>query len=135
MEKFVVFENMDDLDKEKIGFLIKPEKQNFGKVIIHEGDPINHMFLVERGQFELNKKIYFKNKETKFQQEIDTEKILYTKYFAEKGASSILSSKFKNILLDKPINYEKFKALVKGYTKISNRMICFGQYEIFGLVE
>lgn len=135
MEKFVIFENMDDLDKEKIGFLIKPEKQHFGKVIIHEGDPINCMYLVERGQFELSKTIYFKNKETRFQQEVDTDKILYSKYFAEKGVSGILSSKFENILLDKSIDYEKFKTSVKGYTKILNRMLCFGQYEIFGLVE
>ena len=78
------FDKLDKRTQEKTWTLMKQNPIKFGKLLLKEGDPITHIYFIINGQFELNKTIYFKNKEAKFRSEIDEENIQYTKYFYQR---------------------------------------------------
>ena len=43
------------ITKEKLWFILKPCKYNYGQIVINEGEELKNIYLVENGEFELTK--------------------------------------------------------------------------------
>ena len=59
---------------------MKPISLMIGKDLIREGDLVKHTYLVAQGEFEVTKMMYYTNKDLRFNQEIDFENIMYSKF-------------------------------------------------------
>lgn len=57
LSSFPFFSGMTRITKEKLGFLLKKVKYAIGQNVITEGEDLNDFYLIESGEFEINKTV------------------------------------------------------------------------------
>ena len=102
-------------------FLIQPEEYTIGQNVICEGEVVKHVYLVDSGEFEVTKSLYFEKEATKLmKQQVDMSRCFYTKYYSDRDPI-LLETIFEgdeHAMIDYQIKtYSDFKSGVKGCQK------------------
>ncbi|CAI2371593.1 unnamed protein product [Moneuplotes crassus] len=135
LNKFILFDKINEVLQEKAAIILKRHPIKFGMNLLSEGDPINYLYFILNGRFELNKKIYYKFKTATLHKQIDPENIRYSKYYCQKRTVRPLIENFMHIMAPCAQSFPKFKASVKGYMKNNSRILTLERYDIIGLPE
>ncbi|CAI2366624.1 unnamed protein product [Moneuplotes crassus] len=135
MDNFMVFKQLRESTKEKVCTLLKDCPTKFSSTILKEGDPIQNIYFITNGQFEITKTIYYKKNESKAKRKMDMDNITYTKYLSTKSDAKTFNPKLENVSHNQELDYKEFKKSTKGYYKVNSRLLSFEKFEIFGMVE
>lgn len=128
---FPFLSGMTRITKEKLGFMMKKKSFKLGNEVVIEGDQLNDLFLIESGEFEINKTVYINRKRENIYGHFL--RAVSLKHHDDYG--KILTEKSSILLSDNANELQQTKSATKLYPKKIFRLSILGKQECFGITD
>lgn len=131
LSKFPFLSGMTRITKEKLGYLMKKTKYTHGQVILSEGEDVKSLYLIESGEFEINKKVFLEKKR-------DSTLAYYLRsvsFNKNDSLHKILTSKSQILFSSNNAELHYYLSGLKMLPKKTLRISILGQYECFGITD
>ena len=60
MSQFSFLNSLTRISKEKLWFFLEQQSYSIGQTVYDEGDPVDYIYFIESGEFEISKMLYIK---------------------------------------------------------------------------
>jgi len=131
LSNFSFITGMTRITKEKLWYLLERHKYTLGQEVLIESENLNYVYLIEDGEFEINKTMYLLKKR-------DATYSYYLRSISQEKnehLDKILTTKSRILYTDNKNEWYHIRSGMKLIPKKIVRISILGKYESFGLTD